>query len=140
MLGKKAGHLFAKDLHESGVLEKIAVAAYAPVMEKYASMMAGQAVASLEKQGAISSQEDTVALANIYAGQIIANLEKQGKIKFVKKAKKGKKGKAISQNKISKREIIKKASEATAESVLQDLFKTDMGSNVNKKLGKLLNP
>ena len=128
---KRAGYKFAAQLTKSGMLHKIAFAVAAPELNKAASYMAGQMIAEAEKP----LEEQVIKVASYLAGQIVASGEQhfKGNTKntVTKKASNGKYSKLEAQS------ILKQASAATTESILQDLVKTDIGKAVSRKLDKV---
>jgi hypothetical protein len=162
-LSKQAGANFAAQLHSSGLLEKIAMAMYAPHLDKLVSFETGRALQELEKKGMFTDRDGIIKAASFIAGSQIAEAEKQQaagrQVEITKAAsfiagsqiaEMEKQGSVIIQDaritkqasqaptKAENRELLKSASEQSTIRVINELHNRTMGSNLNAKLEKLL--
>jgi hypothetical protein len=162
-MSKQAGANFASQLHKSGLLEKIAMAMYAPHLDKLVSFQVGQTLQELEKQGmftnrdgiikaasfiagsqiaeaekaqAGSRQAEITKAASFIAGAQIANMEKQGSlvIQDAQLAKQANQAPSRADN----RELLKSAAEQSTVRVINELHSKTMGRDLNSKLENLL--
>ena len=164
IMTKRAGYAYAKELMESGTLEKIATQVYAPQIESIGDLKAGQVFARLEKAGMFPSQAQVNETATVLAGQQIAQMEKAGMVpnqaqvnetamvlagrQIAQMEKAGMlvitdpsiKDTSFEKSAAENTVIVKQAAEKATNQVLNDLYKLNRGKDINKKLTKIANP
>jgi len=137
IMTKRAGYAYAKELMESGTLEKIATQVYAPQIESIGDLKAGQVFARLEKAGMFPNQAQVNETAMVLAGKQIAQMEKAGMLVITDPSIKDTSfEKSAAENTV----IVKQAAEKATNQVLNDLYKLNRGKDINKKLTKIANP
>lgn len=127
VLSKQAGYKFASELRQAGVLGGTSKE---EEMDKVASFNLGRVIAQLENAGLVAGP---AALEKISSDMGVMARALSGK-KQTKTEKKA----SVSQE--SDHEIVKKASATTTESVIHDLIRRDIGTNLNRKLSGIVNP
>ena len=126
LMSKQAGAEFRAELEKAGY-----TIVPADAFQKQANYMAGSILSQLENEGAVVGPQQLEKLG-YDIGQLIEHVEKQA---FQKGYLVGK-----NRNVVERENIVKEASSATAESVLQALAKRDMGKKINEKYASLINP
>lgn len=162
-MSKRAGVNFSKQLCDSGLLEKIAMAMYAPHLDQLVSFEVGRTLQALEKKGMFTNREGIIKAASFIAGSQLAEAEKQqgparqaeitkaaSFIAGAQIANMEKQGSlTISDARITKqasqastqagnRELLKSAAEQATVRVINELHNKTMGRNLNTKLEQLL--